>query len=134
MILFELDTFFVRIDFIYSLRLPVFYSASRDFNSARPENNNLGKFRKKFDPLLAVIRIHLQWHSVIANDSVFSSRLFVSDGMYQILLLFFTRDQLRVEFLSDLNYNFSDSHGRSNPLGSQSCSPKGISWWQIIEN
>ena len=33
--------------------------------------------------------------------------------MYQILLLFFARDQLRVEFLSDLNYNFTDSHGRS---------------------
>ena len=39
----------------------------------------------------------MELHSVIANDSVFSNRLFLSNGMYQMLLLFFTHDQLRVE-------------------------------------
>ena len=36
----------------------------------------------------------MELHSVIANDS---NRLFLSNGMYQMLLLFFTHDQLRVE-------------------------------------
>ena len=58
----------------------------------------------------------------------------VGTGMYQTLLLLFSRHQIRVDFLSDLNYNLSDSRGKSNPFGSQSWPPKGISWWKIVKN